>query len=247
MGCWGSYCMQDLKSLPWLTPKRADILWGQPLKNRLRTSRTISQEMGMFAVSSVYARAVHRLNSHYFGFPWQCNIQRNGDWCVEWQSRIQEWHSVVFSVESRFCVQYSDGRVRGRRFQEDRTSPTCIPYRHSEPAFGVIVWKTIGYTTRTSLVRIESNLNADRHISDNLCPVVVSYFRGLPNAIFQQVNARRHVARHVLTFLDTQGIWLLPCSARSPDLSPNENIWLWVAERLARHPSPAKYGWWSVA
>ena len=78
----------------------------------------------------------------------------------------------------------------------------------------------------------------NRYISDILHPVVVSYLRILPQAIFHQNNARSDFARRVLNFLDTQGIRLLPSSAQSPDLSATENIWSWVAERLAHHSSP---------
>lgn len=218
------------------------------LQNRTTTSRTISQETGMFAARPVSARTVRRrlqqrgLSSRRPLLRLPLTMQhreRRRLWCAERQSWIQEWHNVVFSDESRFCVQYSDGRIRVWRLRGDRTSPACIRYRHRGPAPGVMVWAAIGYTTRTSLVRIDGTLNADRYISDILRPVVVPYLRGLPNAIFQQDNARPHVARRVLTFLDTQGIRLLPWPARSPDLSPIENIWSWVAERLARHPSPA--------
>ena len=77
------------------------------------------------------------------------------------------------------------------------------------PKPGVIVWAAIEHTTRTSLVRIDGNLKADRYISDNLHPVAVSYLRGLLNVIFQQDNAKPHFARLVLTSLDTQGIQLM--------------------------------------
>ena len=71
---------------------------------------------------------------------------------------------------------------------------------------------------------VDSNLNADQYNFDILCPVIVPYLRGLPNAIFQQDNARPHVAHHVLTFLSTQAIQLLPWHAESADLSLIENI-----------------------
>ncbi|GFX86450.1 hypothetical protein TNCV_3727191 [Trichonephila clavipes] len=36
-----------------------------------------------------------------------------------------------------------------------------------------------------------------------------------------------------------QDILSLYWPAQSPDLSPIENVWSWIAEELARHPSPA--------
>ncbi|GFW37780.1 hypothetical protein TNCV_4629851 [Trichonephila clavipes] len=53
-----------------------------------------------------------------------------------------------------------------------------------------------------------------------------------------QDNARAHVAGNVQTFLDTENFQLLPWSARSPDLSPIENVWSMLVERLVRHNTP---------
>ncbi|GFW17660.1 hypothetical protein TNCV_2652171 [Trichonephila clavipes] len=58
------------------------------------------------------------------------------------------------------------------------------------------------------------------------------------NPTIRQENARPHVAGNVRTFLDTENVRLLPWPARSPDLSPIENVWLMVTERLARHHMP---------
>ena len=96
-------------------------------------------------------------------------------------------------------MQYSDDRIRVWKFQGDRTSPACVRCLHRRPAPGVVVWATIGYTTRIFLVRISGNLNPDRCISDTLRPVFVPYFRDQPNTTFQQDNATPHVARPILT------------------------------------------------
>ena len=88
-----------------------------------------------------------------------------------------------------------------------------------------MVWTANRYMICTSsLVWINNNMNSDQYISGILHPVVMLYLIGLANTIFQQDNARPHVARYVLTFLDTQGIRLLAWPAWSPDLSPVENI-----------------------
>ena len=93
-----------------------------------------------------------------------------------------------------------------------------------------MVWAATEYMTRTSTFLIDGIMCADRYTSNNLRPVIVPYLRGLPNAIFSQVNARLHVARRDLIFLDARNIRLQPWPARPPDLSPIENIWASFAE-----------------
>ncbi|GFW98245.1 transposable element Tcb1 transposase [Trichonephila clavipes] len=92
---------------------------------------------------------------------------------------------------------------------------------------GIMVWDGIGYHSRTPLVRIA----------------------GLGTAIFQQDNARPHVARIVQRFFVNPQIELLLWPARSSDLSPIENMWFMVAQRLIQiTPPPATpdYLWQSV-
>ncbi|GFT09515.1 transposable element Tcb1 transposase [Trichonephila clavipes] len=59
-------------------------------------------------------------------------------------------------------------------------------------------------------------------------------FMGLATTIFQSDNARPQVARIVQRFFVNHQIELLPWPARSPDLSPIENMWSMVAQRLTQ-------------
>ncbi|GFV29966.1 transposable element Tcb1 transposase [Trichonephila clavipes] len=72
-----------------------------------------------------------------------------------------------------------------------------------------------------------SILDADPQTS--LPPMVQWKKDGLTTAIFQQDKARPHVARIVQKFFVNHQIELLPWPARSPDLSPIENMWSMVA------------------
>ncbi|GFX33953.1 transposable element Tcb1 transposase [Trichonephila clavipes] len=105
---------------------------------------------------------------------------------------VAEWNEVVFTDESRICLQRHYGRIRFWRHRGERMLNICIMHRHTGPA------------------------------------------RGLATAIFQQDNARPHVERIVQRFFVHHQIELLPWPARSPDLSPIENMWSMVAPRLTQ-------------
>ncbi|UYV80243.1 hypothetical protein LAZ67_18002134 [Cordylochernes scorpioides] len=101
----------------------------------------------------------------------------------------------------------------------------CGMHRHTGPAPGIKVWGGIGYHSRTTLIPISRTLNSQRYISEVLEPVVLPYLQGLPIAIFQQDNARPHVSSIIQRFFVNRQIELPSLQARSPELSPKENMW----------------------
>ncbi|GFU32919.1 transposable element Tcb1 transposase [Trichonephila clavipes] len=160
-------------------------------------------------------------------------------WCDERRTWAAEWNEVVFTDESHICLQHHDGRIRVWRHRGERLLNSCVMHSHTFPAPGIMVWGGIGYHSRTPLVRIAGTLNSQRYISEVLEPVVLPYLQGLATAIFQLDNARPHVARIVQRFFVNHQIELLPWPARSPDLSPIENMWSMVAQRLTQITPPA--------
>ncbi|GFS76119.1 transposable element Tcb1 transposase [Trichonephila clavipes] len=100
-----------------------------------------------------------------------------------------EWNEVVFTDESRICLQYHDGWIRVWRHRGERRLNSSVINRHTGPAPGIMVWGGIGYHSRTPLVLIDGTLKGQRYISEVLEPVVLPYFQGLATAIFQQDNA----------------------------------------------------------
>ncbi|GFT85809.1 transposable element Tcb1 transposase [Trichonephila clavipes] len=70
-------------------------------------------------------------------------------------------------------------------------------------------------------------------------PVALPYLQVLATAIFQQDNARPLVACIVLRFFFTHQIELFPWPVRSSYLSPIENMWSMVAQRLTQITAPA--------
>ena len=62
----------------------------------------------------------------------------------------QEWRNVVFSNESRFCLQYDDSHIRVWRQHGERSFPAYILYCHTGLSPGVMAYGAIVCTVRPS-------------------------------------------------------------------------------------------------
>ncbi|GFU31745.1 transposable element Tcb1 transposase [Trichonephila clavipes] len=121
------------------------------------------------------------------GLPLTQNHRRlRRQWCDERRMWAAEWNEVVFTDESRICLQHHDSRIRVWRHRGERM---LNMHHHTGPAPDIMVWGGIGYHSRTSLVCIAGTLNSQRYISEVVEPVVLPYLQGLTTAIFQQDNA----------------------------------------------------------
>ena len=159
-------------------------------------------------------------------------------WCRERRLWNNEWDKIVFSDESRFCLYQNDSRVLVRRRRGERGNVACIRTRHTAPTQGIMVWGAISYNWKSRLIRLNDTVNSQRYIDEILLPEIVPHIQVHPAAIFQQDNARPHVARRVLTFFNQHRIPVLPWPARSPDLSPIENLWDVLGRAVRRIEAP---------
>ncbi|UYV63926.1 K02A2.6-like [Cordylochernes scorpioides] len=90
-------------------------------------------------------------------------------------------------------------------------------------------------STRTISRRL-STMTAQRYVDDVLRPVTLPYLQGVPNALYQQDNARPHTAR--ISQQALQDVQMLPWPPYSPDLSPIEHVWDIIGRRLHALPQP---------
>ncbi|GFS73542.1 transposable element Tcb1 transposase [Trichonephila clavipes] len=132
------------------------------------------------------------------------------------------YHSTPFTAE--WSVRKTSIAWSTLDAEPQTSPPSMTPWREDAeqlryaPAPDIMVWGGIGYHSRTSLVRIAGTLSNQRYISEVLQLVALLYLQGLATAIFQQDNARKHVARIVQRFFVNHQIELLPWPACSPDL-----------------------------
>ncbi|GFX61485.1 transposable element Tcb1 transposase [Trichonephila clavipes] len=116
---------------------------------------------------------------------------------------------------------------------------SCVMQHHTGFAPSIMVRGGISYHSRTPLVSTAGTVKSQHYLSVVLEPGVLPYLQGLATAIFQQDNARPHVARIVQRFFVNHQIELLPWPAPSPDLSPIENMRSIVLQGLTQVTPPA--------
>ncbi|GFU59374.1 hypothetical protein TNCV_2299391 [Trichonephila clavipes] len=109
-----------------------------------------------------------------------------------------------------------------------------------EPGFSLHhITICIGLNSKTAM-QIGSRWVHENHTeSQILRSMIESYLRCLEDVNFQKDNIRLKAANRVLTYLDTEGVRMLSWPLSSPILSPIENIWPWVVDRLGRRCSQA--------
>lgn len=111
-----------------------------------------------------------------------------------------ELEKIPFQTCPCFSCDF-DGYIRSRNSEENTRDLHALNIFIS--TLCVKIFAAIVYATRTYHVSINGNSNADRYTSDILCTIVVACLRGLQNILFQQYDARPHIAGCVLIYIDT--------------------------------------------
>ena len=123
--------------------------------------------------------------------------QRRLDWLVAHSPRnfpTRQWRQAFFTDESRFTLYCADGRRRVYRRREERNTDACVVERDKFGGGSVCVWVGVSYGFKSRLIVIDGNLTGVRYRDEIHRPVAVPCVQAR-NLIFQQDNARPHVAR----------------------------------------------------
>lgn len=153
------------------------------------------------------------------------------------------FHSqVIFSDESAFDV--APPRPRVVRLRAGCHPTVAHTIQHRPQLQRVMLWGSISSKGVGPLVVITGTMNANKYqetLHQHLVPQINRWYgRHRHSCVFQQDNAPCHKAASVLDFFRQRGIDVMDWPPYSPDLSPIENMWAIVKQKLHQLPFHSK-------
>ena len=118
------------------------------------------------------------------------HVQERLEWArdhVTWA--LNDWTPILFTDESRFCVDFTDRRARVWRMRNKRFAEVCIAEHDRYGGGSVIVWAGISAQGKTDLHVIDNGtLTAERYVSEILDVHVRPYAGAIgPDFILMEV------------------------------------------------------------
>ena len=174
--------------------------------------------------------------------------KNNRSYRVTWAKTLLEWplthwNDVIFSDESRFCLQNDSGVSRVWRTAGEAENPLFFLPKFVNTV-SVMVWGCIGPNGLGKLTVCERSVNSKYYqeiLQQNLKESVEIIYGVQDHPfIFQQDNAPCHTAIATKNYLNRMGIMLLPWPSQSPDLNIIEKIWQYMKIALNNDPPKNK-------
>ena len=144
-----------------------------------------------------------------------------------------DWVPVLFTDESRFCVDFTDRRARVWRMPNERFAPVCVAGHDRFGVGSVMVWAGISAQGKTDLHVIDNGtLTALRYVNEILDVCVRPYAGAVgENFILIDDNARAHKASITDQYLEQATIVRMEWP-----LYPIEHAWDMLQTAVSSRP-----------
>ena len=157
-------------------------------------------------------------------------------WCKErltWT--VEDWSRVIFSDESNFQVFNRKSKVIVKRLKSEKYDTRfCVP-RIQGGGGSVGIWGCISHKGIGSIQLYNGTMNQYSYkqtLETCLKSSICKFYGRSKNFFFQQDGAPCHIANSIKEYFETKSMKILPWCARSPDLSPIENVWAWIDMKM---------------
>ena len=166
------------------------------------------------------------------------NVKARLEWAKAHQDwTVDDWKRVVWTDETKVNRFGSDGRKYCWKRDDMPIQPQHVQKTVKHGGGNVKLWSCITYEGVGYVVKIDNTL--DQHLYKNileedLLNSVEHYGIEINTMIFQQDNDPKHTAKSIQGWLFEQPFVVMEWPAQPPDLSPIENMWALLKNRLYR-------------